>query len=91
MMQSLRLLLRQAGLGVAHTLGARIVDSETGESLGRALVIPWGGRIHIIGLNKPVRAKFLPQARVTYWKQELGFTLHSPPDFPSQSKPEIRG
>lgn len=79
---SLRLLVRKIGLAVASRVGTRLIDATTGEDLGRVLVIPGRGKIHMIGLNKPVRPVFCPQKRVTYWKQELGFTLHPAPDFP---------
>ncbi|CAN5377597.1 hypothetical protein BH20VER3_BH20VER3_02680 [soil metagenome] len=88
MNQRFKNLIRRVGLGIVHTVGTRLVDSETGLSLGKALVIPWRGQIYIIGLNKPVRPMFATQKRITYWKQELGFTLHPPPDFPHVSDDE---
>jgi hypothetical protein len=84
MIEPLRRFIRGAGLAIAHAIGTRLVDFQTGRPLGRALVIPWRGKIHIIGLGKPVRPVFLPQKRITYWKQDLAFTLHPPPDFPSE-------
>ena len=84
----IRRLIRGAGLAIAHAIGTRLVDLQTGRPLGRALVIPWRGKIHIIGLGKPVRPVFLPQKRITYWKQDLGFTLHPPPDFPHETEEE---
>jgi hypothetical protein len=85
MIERLRRLIRGAGLAIAHAIGTRLVDFQTGRPLGRALVIAWRGKIHIIGLSKPVRPAFLPQKRITYWKQDLGFTLHPPPDFPRET------
>ena len=38
------------------------------------------GRIHVIGLAVAVIPLFMPQRRLTYWKQELGFTVHEPPE-----------
>ena len=76
------------GLALARRLGTKIIDQRTGESLGRAFVFAWRGRIHVIGLHVAVRPTFLPQQRVTYWKQELGFTTHPPPDFPSMTRGE---
>ena len=49
--------------------------------LGRALLVPFRGRIHVIGLDANVVPEFAPQERLTYWKQELRFTTHPPPDF----------
>ena len=77
----MRKILRAIGLAIVHTFGASIVDYRSGKSLGRALVVPWRGRIHFIGLESAIIPSFLPQKRLTYWKQELGFTVHVPPDF----------
>ena len=83
-MKSFKMALRSVLLSVARLLGARVTDARTGRVLGRALFIPFRGRIHVIGLDGIVVPKFLPQKRLTYWKQELGFTAHPPPDFPHE-------
>ena len=71
---------------VAAVIGARIIDQRTGACLGRALFIPWRGRLHVIGLEEArVRAHFLPQERLTYWRQELAFSSHPEPDFPNEA------
>jgi len=85
-MQKLKLLIRALGLAVLRALGTTIVDAETGERLGRAFLFPWRGTIKVIGLDVPVRPVFLPQTRLTYWKQEIGFTVHPAPDFPRCGK-----
>ena len=77
------------GLKIAHTAGTPIKDFRTGRSLGRVLLLPWRGRIHVIGLDVAVhhvavRPMFQPQKRLTYWKQEIVFTEHPPPDFPRE-------
>jgi hypothetical protein len=77
----IRKFARTLVLAVARIFGTRIVDYSTGRYLGKALFIPWSGKIHIIGLNEAVRPTFLPQKRLSYWKQELGFTIHDQPDF----------
>lgn len=77
----MKMWIRSVGLAVVHRIGMKITDAENGASLGRALFIPWGGKIHVIGLQQNVRLVFLPQKRLTYWKQEVGFTTHPPPDF----------
>ncbi|MDQ6624483.1 MAG: hypothetical protein M3Y86_13495 [Verrucomicrobiota bacterium] len=82
-MSSTRKFLRQCLLTLARSFGTNLIDCETGRPLGKAFVIGWRGRVHVIGLETAVRAVFLPQARITYWKQELGFTQHPPPDFPN--------
>ncbi len=78
----MRRLIRTAGLTLARLLGAQVRDFETGEVLGRALIVPWRGQIHLIGLTEPVRVLFRPQQRLTYWKQEIVFTRHPQADFP---------
>ena len=85
-MKKIKQLVREAGLSIFRALGNPIVDAETGARLGRAFLFPWRGTIKVIGLDVPVRPVFLPQARLTYWKQELGFTTHSAPDFPRCGK-----
>jgi hypothetical protein len=79
----MRLLFRRAGLAVVHRFGMKIYDCANGRLLGRALLVPWKGQIHVIGLEATVRPLFLPQKRLTFWKQNLGFTPPSAPDFPS--------
>jgi hypothetical protein len=81
MIESVRRIIRAAGLVVARAIGTRLVDCKTGRSLGKALIIPWRGRIHVIGLETAVIPIFFPQQRLTFWKQELGFTVHDQPDF----------
>lgn len=76
--------VRAVGLRFARALGSQIFDASTQRPIGKALLIPWRGRIHVIGLEKAVIPRFLPQKRLTYWKQELGFTVHPPPDFPRE-------
>ena len=85
----MRKLLRSIGLALARAFGTRLVDFRTGKDLGKAFIFTWGGKIHVVGLETAVRAVFLPQKRLTYWKQEIGFTAHPPPDFPNvrSSKP----
>ena len=77
----MRKLIRSIGLAIAHKFGARITDYRTGKVVGRAIMFPWRGRIHIIGLEGSVVPTFIAQQRLTYWKQELGFTVHDQPDF----------
>jgi len=79
----MKMLLRSIGLAIVHRIGMKIHDAESGRPLGRVLLIPWGGKIRVIGLQLNVRPVFLSQPRLTYWKQELGFTTHPAPDYPS--------
>ncbi len=86
-MERLKLTLRAMVLWLARLIGSQLVDARTGHVLGRALLVPFRGKIHVIGLETPVVPVFTPQARLTYWKQELGFTVHPPPDFPHEPSP----
>ena len=81
----MRKFIRAVGLSLARIFGTRVIDVETGRPLDRALLIPWRGKIHVIGLKKNVRPIFQPQGRLTYWKQTIGFTAHAPPDFPRET------
>ena len=83
-MEPLKLALRSVVLRVARLLGSPVVDVRTGQVLGRALLVPFRGRVHVIGLDAAVMPVFVPQERLTYWKQDLGFTIHPPPDFPHE-------
>ncbi len=85
--------IRPVVLACARVIGTMVIDQETGRPLGKALLLPWRGKILVIGLDARVRPFFLPQARLTYWKQELGFTVHPAVDYPnergaSRDKPE---
>lgn len=80
-MRKLKQFIQGALLGVLRALGTTIVDARTGARLGRAFLFPWRGTIKVIGLETPVVPVFLPQDRLTYWKQDLGFTTHPDPDF----------
>jgi hypothetical protein len=76
--------LRNAVLCLARLCGSTIIDYRSGKVLGRALLVPFRGKIHVIGLANPVVPIFTPQDRLTYWKQDLGFTAHPPPNFPHE-------
>lgn len=86
-MTRFRKFMRSIGMTLVRRFGARLRDAETGEVLGRVLIVPWRGKIHVIGLEEvTVRPAFLPQQRLTYWKQDLGFTRMPPPDFPHEAE-----
>ncbi|MEM7387603.1 MAG: hypothetical protein AAF514_21930 [Verrucomicrobiota bacterium] len=67
----------------ARVFGMTLRDERTGEVLGKALVIPWRGKVHLIGYRNetPLTPEFLPQERITYWKQTLGFRSYPDPDY----------
>jgi hypothetical protein len=81
---TLKLQMRNVGVRLAQLFGTRIIDQRTGRIIGRAFVVPWRGKIHVIGLDTPARVNWIPQERVTYWKQEIGFETHPPPDYPNE-------
>ena len=84
----MRKLIRSTILMIAHAFGARVIDFESGQDLGKALIIPWHGKIHVIGLKAAVRPMFQPQKRLTYWKQEIVFATHPEPDFRNERSSE---
>ncbi|HZR79337.1 MAG TPA: hypothetical protein VFA58_09010, partial [Chthoniobacterales bacterium] len=61
----MRRLLRSLGFFLARLFGTRLIDYQTGKDLGKALIIGWRGKIHVVGLETAVRAVFLPQQRLT--------------------------
>lgn len=71
-------------VGLARRCGSDIVDYRTGRVIGRGLLVAFRGKVHVIGLREPVLPVFAPQKRMTYWKQELVFTAHPPPNFPHE-------
>ena len=86
-MERLKMILRALVVHTARLLGSPVVDHRTGRVLGRAMILSFRGKVHLIGLETPVRPVFLPQSRLTYWKQEMGFTTHPAPDFPHEPRP----
>lgn len=81
-----RLLLRFLPV-LIRIFGSTIHDARTGVAIGRALLVPWRGRVHFISTTGVVEPVFLPQERLTYWKQELGFAKMDPVDFPREPRP----
>jgi len=72
---------------VTAVFGARVIDQRTGSTIGKALFIPWRGKLRVIGLEeKRVIAAFESQRRLTYWNQALTFSTHPEPDFPHERK-----
>ena len=78
------MLIRRLLLAFAQKFGILLRDQRTGKVLGRVLIIPFKGKLWVIGLTAAVRPEFLTQTRVTYWRQELGFSTLPEPDFPSE-------
>lgn len=83
-MARIRNQIRGFGLRLFRLLGMTLLDYRTGKIIGRAFLLPWRGKVYVIGLETAVRVVFLPQKRLTYWKQEIGFTTQPPPDYPNE-------
>jgi N-acetylglucosaminyldiphosphoundecaprenol N-acetyl-beta-D-mannosaminyltransferase len=81
---SVKLHLRYAFLHLVDLLSQEIFDLEDGRPLGRALLFGRGGGVRVIGHEglPPLIPRFIPQERLTYWKQSIGFTTPPRPDFP---------
>lgn len=79
-------LLRDLAVSFFRLIGSEVIDSRAGRSLGRGLILPWRGRIHLLGFHH----SFVPvpqhQNRLTYWHRELAFTAHDEVDFPRTRK-----
>lgn len=72
---------------VTAVFGARVIDQRTGQVAGKALFIPWRGKLRVIGLaGNRVIPSFENQERLTYWNQALTFSSHPEPDFPNERK-----
>ena len=55
---------------------------RTGKIVGRAFMVSWGGKLHLLGYTgPPVVPVFLPQTQLSYSRQSLGFTTHPEPEF----------
>lgn len=80
-MRSLGSILRR----VAGLVGSTIKDVETGEILGKAIVLVWKGRVHLIGYtgSVPLRPVAVPSRDIAYWRLTLGFAAPREPDYPS--------
>lgn len=66
-------------------LGSTIRDARTGDVLGKAILLPWRGKLIVIGYTgqRYFYPVFKLQKRATYWRQEIEFRTHPDPDEPS--------
>jgi hypothetical protein len=80
--------LRRVLMAFVSVVGSDLVDYRTGAKVARALIVCWGGRIYLIGLQgkDQVIPTFLPQPTMSHWKRAIGFTVHPSPDFPSEPR-----
>lgn len=84
MLKQLKQAIRDVGVSFFRLIGSEIRDCRTGKLLGRGLVFYWGGRVHLLGCDCAVVPVPMPQSRLTYWTQSIGFTAHPEVDFPSR-------
>ena len=74
--------IRKMGMLLVRLFGSEIRDAMDGESLGKALVVAWSGKVHLIGYEgMPLRMSCVPQNRVRYWRIVMGFTKAEVPDY----------
>jgi hypothetical protein len=76
MKKTLKMRVRSAIVQAARLLGSEVRDVQTGELLGRALFLPWKGRILVIGAETAWLPVPVLQKRICYWRQAIGFTVH---------------
>ncbi len=83
--------LRSMGMFIVRRIGSDLRDAVDGELLGKALIFPWNGSVHLIGYDGvPLRMVCLPQKRIRYWRIALGFTKAVVPDFENCRLPSGR-
>lgn len=69
---------------LVRNFGQKIIDQRTGDTLGKAFLFCWKGRIHLLGYDgkTPLRPVFIKDSQIRYWRQSIGFESHETPDFP---------
>lgn len=74
---------------IAALLGTTLRDAQSGDILGKAFVVVWRGRIHVLGYNglSPLRPVVIPRERPDYWRLSLAFTAAREPDYPRLDPP----
>jgi hypothetical protein len=81
-MTDMKSLIRNCGMCIVRLFGSDVRDAVDGELLGRALIVPWRGIVHLIGYEGiPLRMVCVPQDRIRYWRVALGFTKAEVPDY----------
>ena len=72
------MLLRKKLLGVLIYLASKLgstLRTADGTTICRAFLLPWAGRIHVIGLPNDVQLRPipLPTANLSYWRQSIAW------------------
>jgi hypothetical protein len=79
--------LRRLFYGFLRLVGSEIRDERTGRSLGRAVLLPWRGKIYVLGAHCELWVPVpRPQNTMCFWKQAVGFTTHAGA-FPARQSP----
>lgn len=78
----MRQILRDIVVLLLRLVGGKIRDIHTGEVIDRGLVLWFRGRMHVLGASRALVPVIARQKRLCYWRQSIGFTVHSKPDFP---------
>ena len=74
----MKLKIRNFLVKIFRLLGRNVYDVRSGEKLGRAFFFPWGGGVRVIGCEASWVPVPVAQSRITYWRQDIGFTRHDP-------------
>jgi|688.fasta_scaffold22875_10 hypothetical protein len=84
----MRKLIYKLLLLASRVIGMKIRDQATGKVLGRALCIPFGGKIHWFGYTGTqfVLPAFEPRDGQNYSHHQIVFKVHSVPDFPNERR-----
>ncbi len=69
---------------IATLVGSDIRDHETGEHLGKAILLAFRGRLWIVGYTgkKGLRPVPVIKSGIRYWVQEMRFCAAEEPDYP---------
>ncbi len=84
----MRKLIYKLLLLASRVIGMKIRDQATGKVLGRALCIPFGGKIHWFGYTGTqfVLPAFEPRDGQNYSHHQIVFKVHPVPDFPNERR-----
>ena len=71
---------------IASLIGSEIHDYESGELLGKAIILAFRGRIWVLGYTgkKGLRPVPVIKKKIQYWVQEMRFSAAEEPDYPKK-------
>jgi hypothetical protein len=72
----------------ARLFGSKICDDQTGEFLGKAILVTFRGRLWVLGYTgkKGLRPVPVVSSEIRYWVQEMRFRAAEEPDYPRLEK-----